>query len=146
MTWNTIEGLKDDLKKDGFDKKAVLSDDDMTRVGKILDQDGRNIATPGEELRYIEGLLRLPMGYLHSFRIIPKFGHERCKCGRVPSALDIVYHAFCKRIHEWELIRDTLIGFSNIFEIAEEGRTAECYRCGRPVILSSYYTRRYMYA
>jgi hypothetical protein len=109
------------------------------------DQEGI-VDTPTEELRYIEGLLNLPLGYVGQFRVVPAEGHEQCVCGRTPSALDIIYTALRKRIHDKELMRDTLIGFSNIIELSENGRTAECFNCSRLISSRSYWTRRYMYA
>jgi len=51
------------------------------------------------ELRYIEGLFNLPLGHLGGFYMIPRRGYEKCKCGRTPSALDVVYFALTKHIH-----------------------------------------------
>ena len=147
MSWQTLGDFKDHLERAGFDKKAILSDEEMANVNRILDRDERARDTPPEELRYIEGLFNLPLGHIRSFKIIPKPGHENCSsCGRAASALDIVYFAFSKQIHSRELIRDTLIGSSNIFEISEEGRDGECYRCGERMSSEAYWKVGYGYA
>jgi hypothetical protein len=146
MRWKTLKELKTHLKKAGFEKKAILDDEEMAHVIQLLDRDKRALDTPPPELRYIEGLLNLPLGYLESFKVIPKPGHEKCQCGRVPSALDIVSFAFSRHIHQRELLRDTLLGVSNMLEIAEEGRAGECYHCGRTLIMFSYWTTGYAYA
>ena len=118
----------------------------MSKVLGLLDQDPRAIATPPEELRYIEGLFDLPLGFIDSFKVVPKAGDEKCICGRVPTALDIVHFAFAKQVHSRELIRDTLIGFANIFEFANNGRVAECYHCGKQLNMFSYFKKNYAYA
>jgi hypothetical protein len=145
MSWKSLDDLKIQLKKSGS-KKAILSDDDMARAISLLDKDGRAMETPPDELRYMEGLFNLPIEFIKSFKIIPKPGFEKCTCGRVPSALDIVYFAFSKQIHSRDLIRDTLLGISNILEISEEGRTGECLRCGRPLLAAVYWKKGYGYA
>ena len=51
-----------------------------------------------------------------------------------------------RRIHDKELIRDALLGLSNLFEISEGGRDAECYACGRALTFAIYYKKGCMYA
>lgn len=118
----------------------------MRAAQELLDASPAALDTPPEELRYLEGLLNLPFGHLQRFRIIAAPGYERCACGRTPSALDITATATRRQIHGREMMRDTLIGFSNLFEMAEEGRLAECVSCGRAMLSSSYWTSAYMYA
>ena len=147
-TWHTVEELKRALRDDGFVTKAVLSDEEMRRATALVRDDERALETPPDELRYIEGLFSLPLGYIPSFVIVPQRGYEQCRCGRTPSALDIVHFAYAKHVHSRDLIRDTLLGYTNVFEIAEgEGRVAECYLCARPMVVARY-TRHasYMYA
>lgn len=147
MQFTNLDELKDELKKQGFDQKAVLDDADMANAASIFDQNPDVIDTPDNELRYIEGLFSLPLGYLTEFKIIPKPGYQKCQCGRTPTALDVVHYAYAKHVHSKDLIRDTLIGFSNLFEMSTTGRTTECYSCGRKIEVLSYRrTRRYIYA
>lgn len=145
MNWKSVEDLKTQLMQTGR-TKIVLGEKDMVQLIEQLNKDKRAIDTPREELRYIEGLFNLPPGFIESFKVIPKPGSEKCECGRVPTALDIVYSAFSKQIHPRELIRDTLIGITNVFEAAKDGRTGECLSCGRPVVMFSYWTNSYAYA
>lgn len=146
MASQSLTALKDELKKSGFENKEYLSDEQMARAIALLDQNERALETPELELRYLEGLLDLPLGFIRMFKIVPAAGYEKCGCGRVPSALDIVYTAYAKRIHERSLIRDTLLGFRNTFEFAEDGRVGECFACGRRIVAASYWTDAYMYA
>jgi len=146
MILNTLKKFKEKLRKDGYEKKAHLSDDEMGMLLQLLNKDKRALDTSDIELRYIEGLLHLPLGYINSFRVIPKPGFEKCNCGRSPSALDIVHYAYSRQLHNRELIRDTIIGFSNIFEFSDDGRIGECISCGRPVTMFSYWTNGYAYA
>jgi hypothetical protein len=118
----------------------------MALARKSFDYEEGVVDTPADELRYIEGLLNLPLGHIDHFKIIPAKGSERCACGRTPSALDVVHTALRKRIHDKEIIRDALIGFSNLVELSENGRTAECFNCGRLIVSRSYWTHRYLYA
>ena len=145
MNWKSVEDLKSQLMQISC-TKLVLSEEDMVRLIEQLDKDKRAIDTPQEELRYIEGLFNLPLGFIESFKVIPEPGLEQCECGRVPNALDIVYSAFSKQIHSRELIRDTLIGVTNVFEVAKDGRTGECLSCGRSIVMFSYWKKGYMYA
>ncbi|MEU4425546.1 hypothetical protein AB0F81_33405 [Actinoplanes sp. NPDC024001] len=142
----TITDLKESLQREGFDRKAILSGEQMRTAQELLDGSDGALDTPPEELRYIEGLLNLPLGHLKQFRIIPAPGYEQCRCGRTPSALDITATAARNHIHGKEMMRDTLIGFANLFEMAQDGRMAECFGCGRPMLSSSYWTSGYMYA
>jgi hypothetical protein len=134
------------LREEGFRHKAMVSDEEMEVAYGLLNSLPVAQNTSGEELRYIEGLLHLPLQHLEYFRVIPEEGYSTCACGRVPSALDLVDTALRQRIHSRNLIRDTLIGFSNVIELSDDGRVADCIRCGRAVAMRIYYTRRYMYA
>jgi hypothetical protein len=141
-----VQKLKESLKEAGYDQKAILAPSEMDRALEALETESRALDTPAEELRYIEGLLDLPMGYIEYFRVVPAPGYEKCRCGRVPSALDIVHHAYAQQIHARELLRDTLIGLRNIFELSDRGRVAGCYACGRPIVMAAYYKVGYGYA
>jgi hypothetical protein len=141
-----VDAYKGRLAKAGFDRRAVLDDREMGRLVKLLGELPGALDTPPEELRYIEGLLDLPLGHIHSFRIVPKPGFEACGCGRTPSALDLVAFAYRRRVHERDLIRDTLLGLENLFELAEDGRVGECIRCGRRLESAVYWTNAYAYA
>jgi hypothetical protein len=143
---SSIETLKTQLRDSGYEKKAILSDKEMARVLAALNEDKRSRETPDNELRYIEGLFGLPLGYIDSFKFITAKGYERCRCGRTPTALDIVYFALTHHVHSRDLIRDTLLGFQNIFEFSDGGREGECYQCGRKVAFEGYYKKGYAYA
>lgn len=146
MTWSTLGELKDHLQSSGIDQRAILSDADMINAQVLFDQSDNLVETPPDELRYIEGMFGLPLGFITHFRTIPAPGYERCTCGRIPTALDIVHHAHAKQIHHRELMRDALIGLKNIFEIATSGRTADCFACGRKVVVLAYKINRpYIY-
>ena len=138
--------FKESLRRQGFEQKAVISDQEMALAKKSFDSEEGVVDTPADELRYIEGLLNLPLGHIDQFKIIPEKGSERCACGRTPSALDVVHTALRKRIHDKEIIRDALIGFSNLVELSENGRAADCFNCGRLIVSRSYWTHRYLYA
>ena len=146
--WSTIEELKEKLKSLGYTSKAILDDSTMEKADKLISRSKGYYKTPERELRYMEGLLSLPLGYIDDFGVIHAEGHEKCTCGRVPSALDVVVTALKRGIHGRELIRDTLIGLENVFELAEgAGREAQCINCGRPVLLARYsYKKKYRYA
>jgi hypothetical protein len=146
MNDNAVARFKEEMKGKGFQNKAVVSAEEMARAVALLDAQDGVVETPPEELRYIEGLLRLPLGHLDQFKIVPGKGYEVCACGRTPTALDIVSHALKKRIHDVETIRDTLIGFTNLVEFSEGGRAAECFDCGRASLSGSYWTHAYLYA
>ncbi len=122
---NTIEALKTKFREAGYK---------------------RSRETPQNELRYIEGLFGLPLGHIESFKVIPAEGYEQCRCGRTPSALDIVHFALTHHVHSRDLIRDTLLGLQNIFELSDAGREGECYQCGRRVAFEGYYKKGYAYA
>jgi hypothetical protein len=134
------------LTKDGFKQKAIISDEQMAELIEAFDSENEVISTPPDELRYIEGLAELPFGYLSEFKVIPASGHGKCACGRTPSALEIINTALKRRIHDKSLIRDTLIGFENLLEIAQDGRQGECITCGRTVLMGGYRTSSYIYA
>ena len=146
MTWNNILDLKQQLINEGFTTKTVLSDADFEKAITLLNAEKGVIETPKDEIRYIEGLYHLPLGYLNYFRIILDKRKKKCSCGRKISALDIVHFAYKNQVHNPDLIRDAFIGFTNLFEISDNGRTAECYSCGKPITAFSYWTNRYMYA
>lgn len=144
--WNTIKDFKKKLRDEGFEDKAILSDNQMRMVSDTIKNSKRLTYTPEEELRHIEGLLELPFRHLEEFVVIPKRGSEKCRCGRTPSALEVVQAAVKRRIHSKRLMRDTLLGIRNIFEIAEDGRQGKCISCGRPKNIASYLTGGYAYA
>ena len=146
MEQSQIEILKSVLLDDGFRTKAFLSDERMAEVHQTLDESPKIADTPPDELRYIEGVMRLPMGHLDFFRITTLKDHAMCACGRETTALDIIETAVRREIHSFDMMRDTLIGFRNIFEFATDGRVAICYRCGRDVVAFSYWTNKYAYA
>jgi hypothetical protein len=146
MSQASLTSFKEEMKSKGFVQKAVVSDEEMNLAKNIFDSQEGIVQTPAEELRYIEGLLRLPFGYINQFAIQFPKGQERCVCGRESSALDIVNTALKKRIHDEAVIRDTIIGLSNIIELSDDGRSAECFDCGRPIFSTSYRTRAYLYA
>lgn len=146
MAKETLEKLLNQIKKDGFTQTAIVSDEQMARLSVAFNAQRGVIATPADELRYIEGLVELPYGYIKEFKVIPAPGHEKCACGRTPTALEIVNTAFKRKIHDKSLIRDTLIGLKNIVEIAQNGRQGECVACGRAVVMRGYFTNAYMYA
>jgi hypothetical protein len=142
----SLIAFKERLRRQGFEQKAVISDQEMALASESFDSEEGVTDTPTDELRYIEGLLDLPLGHIDHFKIILAKGSERCACGRTPSALDVVYTALKKRIHDRDIMRDALIGFSNLIELSENGRVAECFNCGRLIVSRSYWTSRYMYA
>jgi hypothetical protein len=146
MENTTLTDLKERLRAQGFEQKALVSDQEMELAIRAVEAEEGTLDTPAEELRYIEGLLNLPLRHLERFRILPAKGYGQCACGRTLSALDIVYTALTKRIHDKELMRDTLYGCPNMIEMSEDGRAAECFNCGRPVLSRGYWTKCYMYA
>jgi hypothetical protein len=136
----------DGLRARGFEARAVVSDEEMAVATEAFHGEEGVLDTPAEELRYIEGLLALPMGHIERFSIIPASGHDRCACGRVPSALDLVATALRRRIHDRDTVRETVLGLTNLVELADGGRAADCFSCGRRLVSRSYWTNRYMYA
>jgi hypothetical protein len=108
VSTNPLEAIKVELTRAGFQKKAILDDSQMRRVTEAVNLQSGIISTPPEELRYIEGLLDLPLGFLKYFKILPAKGSERCACGRVPSAVEIIHTALKHHVHDISLIRDTL--------------------------------------
>ncbi|MDQ0784786.1 hypothetical protein QFZ63_000279 [Streptomyces sp. B3I7] len=146
MGATTLEQLKAQYRKSGARAGIKLDDTEMRSAISLLADHGPVVKAPGAELRYIEGLLRLPLDSIVDFAIIPASGQSRCPCGRTPTALDIVAHAVAHRVHEEQLLRDTVIGVYNLFEFADEGRTAPCQRCNREFTASGYWTDNYMYA
>ena len=141
-----LDAFKKGLTKAGFERRAVLDDREMARLLKLLGGLPGALETPPEELRYIEGLLDLPLGHVQGFWMVPKPGFETCACGRTPSALDLVAFAYRHRVHDRELIRDTVLGLENLFELADEGRVGECIRCGRRLESGAYWKVGYAYA
>ena len=142
----TLRELTERLRDRGFEAKAIVSDEEMAAATEAFHGEEGILDTPAEELRYIEGLLNLPMDHIKRFSIIPAAGYARCACGRGPSALDLVATALRQRIHDRDTVRETLLGLTNLVELAEGGRTAECFSCGRRTVSSSYWTHQYMYA
>ena len=142
-----MEAFKRHLKSKGYTTKVVLDDKTMAQASALVTADKRYKLTPPEELRYMEGLLELPIGHMKEFGIIPAAGHETCGCGRTPSALDIVLTALKQGIHGKALVRETIVGLENVFEMADAGRDAACISCGRLVRAQVYhYKRSYLYA
>ena len=142
-----IKALKQYLQSRGYTSKVVLDDDAMDRISTLITADRRYRLTPPEELRYMEGLLNLPLGFMREFGYIPMGGHEVCECGRTPSALDVVHTALKQGIHSKALVRDTMLGHQNVFEMADSGRTAACISCSNTFVVEVYHhLRNYMYA
>lgn len=142
----TLHEFTERLRARGFETRAIVSDEEMAAATKAFHAEEGVLDTPAEELRYIEGLLNLPMGHIERFSIIPAPGHARCTCGRVPSALDLVTTALRRRIHDRDTVRETVLGMTNLVELAAGGRQADCFSCGRRMLSSSYWTNAYMYA
>lgn len=146
MASSAIQELKDQYRRSGAKNGIKLDDEEIRQIIPLLPQQGVVVETPPEELRYIEGLLRLPLHSISQFSIIPASERTECPCGRTPTALDLVAHAVEHRVHEERLLRDTLVGVHNVFEFADEGRAAPCQRCGREFLSRSYWTHNYLYA
>lgn len=146
MNASSLQELKDHYRKSGARTGIKLDDYEMQQAMSLLPLEGTIVATPPAELRYIEGLLRLPIGTVREFSAIPASGQSQCGCGRTTNALDIVAHAVNHRLHDESFLRDALIGVHNVFEFADEGRTAPCHQCGREFTARSYWTNAYMYA
>jgi hypothetical protein len=145
--FKSIEEAKKALRQRGFGTKAILSDQAMRALSKLVTDDPAYRKTPRAELGYMEGLLDLPLGHIAEFGFVPAKGSEQCACGRTPTALDIVVTALRQGIHERGLIRDTIIGLENVFEMADGGRTGACISCGRAVVMAVYhYKQSYLYA
>ncbi|GII89717.1 hypothetical protein Ssi03_77070 [Sphaerisporangium siamense] len=145
MPTESLQELKDYYRQSGARTGIKLGDDEMRRVISLLPELGPMVETPPAELRYIEGLLRLPLGAVGGFWVIPASGGSPCPCGRTPTALDIVAYAVNQRVHEERLLRDTVLGVHNVFEFADEGRTAPCHVCGREFTSRSYWIDRHKY-
>lgn len=141
-----LDDIMTQLQNRGFKQKAIVSDDEMKQMCVAFDAQKGVVSTPEAELRYIEGLMDLPIGYIPEFKVLPAEGHEKCECGRVPSALDLVSTALKHKIHDKSLMRDTFIGFHNLVEMAQTGRAGECIACGRPTLFAGYRKQDYMYA
>jgi hypothetical protein len=119
----------------------------MENVSGLVTADKRYQLTPPDELRYMEGLLDLPLGFMDEFGFIPAAGHEACTCGRIPSALDVVLTALKQGIHGKSLVRDTILGTENVFEMADSGRKFACISCAHEHLMAVYHWRgSYMYA
>ncbi|HVO16348.1 MAG TPA: hypothetical protein VMV26_14110 [Alphaproteobacteria bacterium] len=93
MASRYVDKFKSDLAKAGFSSKAILDEKQLARLVSELEKDPLVSSTPDTELRYIEGLLRLPLEFIEFFSVIPKSGCEKCKCGREPSALEVISYA-----------------------------------------------------
>ena len=148
IQFSTIDEAKDQLKQKGFTAKVILDDNDMRSLFNLLSTDPRYRLTPPDDLRYLEGLLELPKNFMKGFGYIPASGSEKCVCGREPTVLDIIVTAIRGNIHPKSLIRDTIIGLNNIFEIADAGRAGACVNCGRLIIFVRYgwHNPAYLYA
>jgi hypothetical protein len=142
-----ITALKKFLATRGYTTKIILDDAAMERISNIVTSGSRYRLTPPEELRYLEGLLNLPLYFMTEFGFIPANGYELCECGRTPTALDVVQTALKEGIHSKALVRNTILGRENVFELADAGRQAECISCARQFIVEIYHHKRnYMYA
>ncbi len=42
----------------------------------------------------------------------------------------------------WEA---TMLGVTNIMELSDDGRTTQCYSCGRTIVFETYYKKAYVY-
>ncbi|MEV6195663.1 hypothetical protein AB0M19_25045 [Streptomyces sp. NPDC051920] len=146
MDATTLDQLKAQYRESGARAGIRLDDTEMRKAISLLPHQGPVVKTPGVELRYIEGLLRLPLDSVVEFSLIRAYGEPRCPCGRTPTAMDIVAHAVGHKVHDEQLLRDTVIGVYNVFEFADDGRTAPCQRCGREFTATSYWTHNYLYA
>jgi hypothetical protein len=135
-----------DLLSSGYKTKAYVEEAKLARLTSALRANPDSISTPPEELRYMEGIIGLPLNHFEFFCVIPKDGDGHCSCGRRMSVLDITMHAIRAGIHSREMMRDALSGAQNIFEIAQDGRKGECLSCGRPVETASYFGKSYIYA
>jgi hypothetical protein len=88
--------------------------------------------TPDSEMRYMEGFLDLPLGSLDgNFDYVMQEGFLRCKCGRIPTALDIVISAVNTGRHEKGIIVKTLTSKDSVFESSPGGRAGNCIQCGK---------------
>ncbi|MFG1613121.1 hypothetical protein [Nonomuraea wenchangensis] len=146
MNIPAVQELKEYHRRGGARSAVTIDDEEMRRVTDVLARQAIVVETPPAELRYIEGLLRLPLFSIEEFFVIPASGHPECACGRTPTALDLVVHAVESRLHDEQLLRDTLSGEHNLFEFADEGRAAPCLNCGREFLSGSYWTHNYLYA
>lgn len=144
---DTISELKAYLQTKGYTTKVILDEAAIERVSSLVTADERYQLTPPDELRYMEGILDLPLGIMEEFGFIPSDESRTCVCGRKPSALDVVHTALAQGIHGKSLIRDTILGPGKIFEMASDGRDFACLSCGNRMTMKVYhYKRRYLYA
>ena len=146
MQFNTLDELKSAVSKEGFLHKAILSDADYAKADALLRAHPDVIDTPSGELRYIEGLLELPYGFINEFKVVPAPQYKKCNCGRTPSALEVISYAGRRNVHSKSTIRDTLIGFHNVYEPSNGAREADCIVCGRRVQILMYFRHGYPYA
>ncbi|MET4590696.1 hypothetical protein [Arthrobacter sp. 754] len=143
----SIPAIKRYLHSKGYTAKVILDDVAFERISNLVTGDKRYQLTPLSELRYMEGLLDLPLGYIEEFGFIPSDETRICVCGRVPSALDVVHTALAHGIHSKTLLRDTIYGNENIFEMSSSGREFACLSCGNRHLMAVYHHKRnYMYA
>ena len=143
-----MEKLQSMIRQVTGEQKQVVgvSEDQMAALAEAFDRHEALVYTPPDELRYIEGLADLPLRKIEEFNVIPAPGSERCDCGRVPTAADVVATALRRHIHEKSMIRNTLLGTETIVERADQGREAECLDCGRKITLLGYRKKSYIYA
>lgn len=147
VSLDSISALKTFLQTKGYNTKVILDDAAMERVSRLVTTDERYQLTAQDELRYIEGLLDLPLGFLNEFGFIPSDESHICVCGRTPSALDVVHTALSQGIHAKALIRDTFLGPQHIFEMAAAGRDFACMSCGNHLVMKAYTSKsKYLYA
>jgi Family of unknown function (DUF6338) len=140
-----VTELKDRYRATGARAGVRLSDAEFAEVTAALDASGRSVDTPPDELRYLEGMLGLPLNSIGEFLVIPAAGSEQCACGRMPTALDLVETAIRDKVHDRSLIRETVIGTRNTFEFADGGRLAACHQCGRELRFVAYWKQGYAY-
>ena len=90
MDPSTLQEFARTLRAEGFRHKALFSDDEMAAAGQLFEAERGLVETPVSELRYMEGLCSLRLGYLIFFRALPREDTAPpCRYGRRPTALDI---------------------------------------------------------
>ena len=142
---DTVTKILDSLRASGHRSHAVVDDRRFGQLVKGLAQDPNAVETPDSDLRFIEGLADLPIGFLRSFHVTFD-GSSTCGCGRQLSAADVVGSALRAQVHPRDLITRTLAGMQNVVELSDGGRRGACLACGREFLAASYWTNGYMYA